>query len=170
MVWMEVESGQEEGPSSLFPIKLLGSNEILQVLVVGPNLELMFGSFQEVPPFFHRSDNCQHFLVVDLIVSFDRGQGFGQKCNWVPFVINRGLLREYCAGSKVGAISLNPKRSGVVRRRQDWGGSDCAFKRVKSRLLFLSPPPFDIILREVEEWASMMREVFDEPTVEVCEA
>ena len=43
----EVEAGEVEGPPSLFC------------------------TFNEVPPLLKSSDDCQHFLVVDLVVPFD---------------------------------------------------------------------------------------------------
>ena len=74
MVECEIEAGEAEGPSGLPPVQLLGHHEVLQVLVVRPDLTLMFCAFDKVPPLLEGSDDCQHLLVVDLVVPFDRGQ------------------------------------------------------------------------------------------------
>src|ERR1700675_2140584 len=70
----EVEARQIEGPSGLAAVELLGGPEVLQVLVVCPDLKRLARAFQVVSPLFQRSDDCQHFHVMDLVVAFDRGQ------------------------------------------------------------------------------------------------
>ena len=79
MVECEVEAGEVESPSGLPPVQLLGRHEVLQVLVVRPNLTLMFRALDKVLPLLEGSDDCQHLLVVDLVVPFDRGQGLGEE-------------------------------------------------------------------------------------------
>ena len=74
MVQPKIESGQEQGPSGLSTVELLGSHEVLEVFVIGPNLKLVLSPFYEVPPLFHGSDDRQHFLVMDLVVSLNWGQ------------------------------------------------------------------------------------------------
>jgi len=48
----EVEPSQMQGPASLATVKFLGHHEILEVLVVGPDLYRMGCSFEEVPLLF----------------------------------------------------------------------------------------------------------------------
>jgi len=60
-------------------VQLLGCHEVLQVLVVHPDLTLMFRAFDKVPPLLEGADDCQHLLVMDLVVSFDGEQGFGEE-------------------------------------------------------------------------------------------
>jgi len=79
VVECEIEAGEVEGPSGLPPVQLLGRHEVLQILVVRPDLALMFRAFDKVPPLLEGSDDCQHLLVVDLVVPFDRGQGLGEE-------------------------------------------------------------------------------------------
>ena len=80
----EVEAGEVERPSGLPPVQLLGRHEVLQVLVVRPDLTLMFHALNKVPPLLEGSDDCQHLLVVDLVVPFDGGQGLGEEGDQVP--------------------------------------------------------------------------------------
>ncbi len=120
----EVEAGKVERPLGLPPVQLLGCHEVLQVLVVCPDLTLMFCALDKVPPLLEGSDNHQHLLVMDLIVPFDGGQGFGEESNWVPFFVFRGHLGEDHTCCKVGAISFDAEEFGQVRRDEDWSGSD----------------------------------------------
>ena len=53
----EVKAGEVERPSGLPLVQLLGRHEVLQVLVVCPNLTLMFCAFNKVPPLLEGSDN-----------------------------------------------------------------------------------------------------------------
>jgi len=48
----EVEFSQMQGPTSLMIVKFFGCHEILEVLVVSPDLHWMGYSFQKVPPLF----------------------------------------------------------------------------------------------------------------------
>jgi len=52
VVKQEVEPSQMQGPTGLMTVKFLGCHEILEVLVVGPDLHWIGRSFQEVPLFF----------------------------------------------------------------------------------------------------------------------
>jgi len=52
MVKQEVEPNQMQGQMGLMTVKFLGCYEILEVLVVGPDLYWMSCSFQEVPSLF----------------------------------------------------------------------------------------------------------------------
>ena len=92
----EVEAGEVERPSGLPPVQLLGCHEVLQVLVVCPDLALMFRALDKVLPLLEGLDDCQHLLVVDLLVPFDGGQGLGEESNWVPLFIFRGYPGEDC--------------------------------------------------------------------------
>ena len=50
MVEEEIEAGEVEGPPGLPTVELLGRHKVLQVLVVRPDLALVFRAFDEVPP------------------------------------------------------------------------------------------------------------------------
>ena len=50
MVHDKVEMGEEQGPPRLATIQLLGSHEILQILVVHPDLTPMLCPFHEMSP------------------------------------------------------------------------------------------------------------------------
>jgi hypothetical protein len=54
----EVEPGQVQGPSGLLPVQLGRLLEVLQVLMVHPDLDRSASHFEAVLPFFQGSDNC----------------------------------------------------------------------------------------------------------------
>ena len=39
--------------------------------MIRPDLELVFSSFNEVAPLLQGPDDCEHLLVMDLIVAFN---------------------------------------------------------------------------------------------------
>jgi len=51
-------------------VEFLGRHEVLQVLVVCPDLHWVSGSFQEMPLLFQCADDSEHLFVVDLVVPF----------------------------------------------------------------------------------------------------
>src|ERR1700675_4013239 len=79
----EVEAGQVERPSGLAAVELLGGPEVFEILMVHPDLKRLACAFQVVSPLFQRSDDRQHFHVMDFVVALDRGQAFGLESNRV---------------------------------------------------------------------------------------
>jgi hypothetical protein len=70
----KIEPGKVEGPLSLAVVELLCCYKVLKVLVVHPDFKLVTSTFQEMAPVFQSSDDCQHLLVVDLIVTFHHAE------------------------------------------------------------------------------------------------
>jgi hypothetical protein len=70
----KIKPGKVEGPPSLVVVELLCYHKVLQVLVVHPDFKLVISTFQEMAPVFQSSDDCQHLLVVDLIVTFHHAE------------------------------------------------------------------------------------------------
>jgi hypothetical protein len=60
--------------------------------VIHPDFNLMVSTFQKMVPVLQSSDDCQHFLVMDLVVPFHRAETFGVISNQMPLVILRRLL------------------------------------------------------------------------------
>ena len=166
----EVEAGEVERPSGLPLVQLLGRHEVLQVLVVHPDLALVFHAFDKVPPLLEGSDDCQHLLVVDLIVPLNRGQGLGEEGNQVPLFVFRGYLGEDCTRCKVGTVGFNAEGFGRVGRDEDRSRSDISLQPSECSAFSFSPAPTGIVLGQVEERAGVLREVSDELSVEVGES
>jgi len=91
----------------LATVEFLSYHEVLQVLVVYPDLYWVLGSFQEMPLLFQCTDDSKHLFVIDLIVLFHWRQGFAVEGHRVPFLLFGQLLREDGSGGKVKAVSLN---------------------------------------------------------------
>jgi len=103
----KVEAGEVEGPLGLPLVQLLGHHEVLQVLVIRPDLTLMFRTLNEMlPPLLEGSDDCQHLLVMDLVVLLDGGEGFGEESDQVPLFVLWGHLGENstCITKNVGLV------------------------------------------------------------------
>jgi len=66
-------------------VEFLSCHEVLQVLVVCPDLHWVSGSLQEVPSLFQCVDDSEHLLFVNLIILFYRRQGFAVEGHQVPF-------------------------------------------------------------------------------------
>src|SRR6202795_1333842 len=111
----EVKAGQVEGPSGLAAVELLGSPEVLEVLMVRPDLKGLARAFQVVSPLFQRSDDCQHFHITDLIVAFDRGQAFGLESNRMVLSVLGRQLFEY--GSGCNSRTVGHDTEGLIIRR-----------------------------------------------------
>jgi len=69
-------------------VEFLSRHEILQVLVVRPDLYWVLGSFQEMPPLFQYADDNEYLLVMDLVILFYWRQGFAVEGHWVPFLLS----------------------------------------------------------------------------------
>ena len=87
MVKREIKTREEQGPSSLSPVELLCCLEVFQVFVVCPDLWGMFCTFQEVALLLYSSNDCQHLLVIDIIILFHCAQGLEVEGHWVPLSI-----------------------------------------------------------------------------------
>ena len=80
------------------------------------------------------------------------------------------LLGEDSAGREVGAIRFELVRLGLVRQNQHQVIGYRILQRLERGCLLLSPDSWDVLLCEVKEGLSVVREVPDELPVEVCEA
>jgi hypothetical protein len=80
--------------------------EILQVLVVGPDLHRVPSTFQVMPPLLLASDDSQHLGVMDLIISLHWVQHLGQEGDRVPRIVVDILLGEDRTSSNAGYIGL----------------------------------------------------------------
>ena len=49
-------------------VEFLSRHEVLQVLVICPDLHRVSGSLQEMPPLFQYMDDSEHLLVMDLVI------------------------------------------------------------------------------------------------------
>lgn len=64
--------------------EVLGSVPILQIMVVRDDVKWLREALEVVLPVFEGTNDCQHFLVIDLIVLLSISYGLRLKGNWMP--------------------------------------------------------------------------------------
>ena len=69
--------------------------------------------------------------------------------------------------SYIRRVGLNTVREGVIGEDKDRCRGDQLLEFIEKGLLWGSPTPSDIFLGEVKEGAHMVREILDEPLVEI---
>jgi len=60
-------------------VEFLSRHEVLQVLVVCPDLYQVSGSLQEMPLLFQCTDDSEHLLVMNLVIPLHWRQGLAVK-------------------------------------------------------------------------------------------
>jgi len=75
MYQFQIELGQEETPSCLPVVQLLGSSEVCQVLVIGEDGDWVLGAEQVMPPGFQGMDDAEEFAIIDFIIPLGRVKG-----------------------------------------------------------------------------------------------
>ena len=147
----EVKVGEVQGPSGLPSVELFGRHEVLQVLMVSPDLTGVFCTFHEVLPLLQSSDNHQHLFVMDLVVLFNCGEQLGEESDWMPFLVFHGHLGEDCAGREVGTVSFYAEWFGRVGGDENWGSGDTLLQPVEGRPFGVSLAPSRIVPSQVKE-------------------
>ena len=69
--------------------------------MVSPNLELVDRTFQEMPPFIQGTDDSQHLLVMNLVVTLHRAEALGQESDRMPFLIFQNQLGKGGSGCEI---------------------------------------------------------------------
>ena len=60
-------------------VELLRGTKVLEVFVVGPDLDGVPSPFEVMAPFLEPSNDRKHLRVVDFIVLLDRAKSLGQE-------------------------------------------------------------------------------------------
>jgi len=118
----EVETGEVERLPGLPPVQLLGCHKVLQVLVVHPDLALVFCTLNEVPPLLKGLDDCQHFLVVDFIVPLNGDRDLERKATGCHFSSSEDTWERTAPIAKSELLASMWKglvRSGEMRTRAE---------------------------------------------------
>src|ERR1700731_2150290 len=84
--------------------------EVLEVLVVGNNVDQSFRTFEIVPPSGKRPKYSEEFLVVSVIIQFRDTQGAGMKGNRVDFAVTCDHREDRC-DSVVRGVCFDYQRS-----------------------------------------------------------
>ena len=84
----------------------------------------MFGSSEIMMPFLQGLDDREEFPIIDVIISFCRGEG-GRMTGTRMEVSIGVLLHRYSSGSSEGSISHDKEWVGGVQHFDYRGGKEC---------------------------------------------
>ena len=87
----EVKVGEVNEPTGLLVVKVLGGMEVGEVFVVGEDLNGKWKSMEVMLPGLQSSDDSKEFSVVDVVVSFHRGEQLGEVGAGVPLIVRVSL-------------------------------------------------------------------------------
>ena len=76
-----VAKGQDVAGETM--VDFQGTAVILEVLVVGKNIDDEFGAEQEVAPMFECVNDGEELAIPDRVISFSFGEGGGVITHWV---------------------------------------------------------------------------------------
>src|SRR3984893_3773435 len=162
----EIELGQELQPPGLMPGEQTDCGEVLEVLMVGNDIDRSFRTFEIVPPSSKCLKYSKEFLVMSVIIQFGDAQGAGMKGDRVDFTV-RGDRGEDRCDSRVQGICFDYKRSSRDKVGEDRSGGECGFQGVERRLTVIRPEPRSIFLGEVGHWSDNIGVSMDKVVVEV---
>jgi hypothetical protein len=83
----EVKGQEELGPVHLVPSEEFHYTEILQIFVVGDNVDQIQSTLKVMVPCPKGLMDCKKFLIMDVVVEFGCQECSGMKSNWVNFVV-----------------------------------------------------------------------------------
>ena len=109
----KIELGKELQPPGLMPGEQVDCGEVLEVLVVGHNIDWSFRTFEIVPPSSKCLKYSEEFLVMCVIIEFRNTQGARMESDRVDFTI-RGDCRENHSNSIVRGVGFD----------YEWGSRD----------------------------------------------
>jgi hypothetical protein len=137
--------------------------------VVHPDLHYMAGTFEKVSPLFKGSNDCEHLLVMDLVVPFDHIQALQHEGDQVPFFVFGQKLRENSPSGKVQTISLNLKGLHQIRQHQHGSSGDELLELLEGGKFHFAKVKRYCFLCEVMEGLGNLHKAFDEVPIEVEE-
>src|SRR5258708_24594955 len=112
--------------------------------------------------------DCQHFLVMDLVILLCVREAFQHEAYWVEQSIFL-LLQQDSPCGKVGCIAFQVEGTRLGWEGKHWGRGDSTLQCIEGLLLSCSPWPVLQLTGEHMEGVGNLGEVADEPSVEVHE-
>ena len=83
----QIELSKVFGPSRLSASEEFCGREILQVLVVGNNIDRGAGAFEVVTPSSEGLEDGQQFFVMHVIIQFGARESSGMECDWMKLAV-----------------------------------------------------------------------------------
>src|ERR1700726_1742528 len=143
--------------------------EVLEVLVVGNNVDRSFRTFEIVPPSGKCLKYSEEFLVVSVIIQFGDAQGAGMKGNRVDFAISCDCGEDRC-NSVVRGIRFDYKWSSRDEVGEDRSRGESRFQGVECRLTVIRPEPRNVFSGEAGHRSDYIGVSVDEAVVEIGES
>src|ERR1700730_17037468 len=165
----EIELGQELRPPGLTPGEQTDRGEVLEVLVVGNNVDRSFRTFEIVPPSGKCLKYSEEFLVVSVIIQFRDAQGAGMKGDRVDLAITCDRREDRC-DSVVRGIRFDYQRSSGDEVGEDWSRGESGFQGVERGLTVIRPEPRNVLLGEAGHRSDNIGVSVDEAAVEIGES
>ena len=134
----EVEVGQQQGPSCLATVELACCDKVLQVAMVGEDVEAVRRALQEMPPLVKPTDDGEQLLVMDLVVALSWREALGEVRDWVPTLVSL-QLRKHCPSGKLRAVGLDTEGTVISCHSQDRCGRHRALQMLEGLLLVVAP-------------------------------
>src|SRR5205814_518762 len=111
-------------------IENLGGHEGFEVMVVSADLDRVFGSFEVMTPVFHGFDNCEHFAIVNVVVTLSRYALARPESDGVKATFRVGLT-ENAGDRKAGGVGVERRRQFGIEVTKNRRGGKLNFEFVK---------------------------------------
>ena len=162
----EVEMGEVFRPAGLPTREDFCRREICKVFVVRHNINRKSGALEVVAPDTESFKNSQEFLVVDVVIELQSGEGAGVKSDRVEFPV-RSYCGENCTQGVVGGIRFDDELSARGIMGEDRSSSKGCFEAVEGLATSGSEVPRCILASKVSKGNGDAGVVANEMSVEV---
>ena len=165
----EIEGREILGPASLTAREHLGGREVLQVLVVGDNVDTVLGAFEVVSPDFEALEYGEELFVVRVIIALGFGEGMGVECDGVNLAIGRdsGDDASECI---VGRIGLDKHGAIGGPMGEDRGFRKGLLEGAERGIGLVRPVPGSALACQACQQDYDVRVVEYKSAIEVCKA
>ena len=109
----DIKVSEVNEPARLSAVEHLGLSEVGEVLVISENLHGERRAMEVMAPGFQGADDGKEFTVIDVTVSFCRGERLGEIGTWVPVPVGV-CLEEDSTRCILGSVGGNGERGEEV--------------------------------------------------------
>ena len=108
--------------------------------MIGEESDRVTGALEVVAPMIQSMDDCKQLVIVDVIVTFGRGECCRNISTQMEVSITVALHKNSPTG-KEGGISHNHEGVLNIREMENWGSLEVGQQHRKGSLLVRSPSP-----------------------------
>src|ERR1700677_515367 len=125
-------------------------------------------SLQIVMPVFEASHYREHLAIIDLIISFNFIEGFGNEGAGISLLVILQNTEDASCG-KARRVSFNSERFGGIEIMKDWFGGETLLEVIECKFFVFTPLPFLILTCQVIKRGGDFGKVLDKATIKVGE-